>query len=91
MSFRYALDRATPCVAFGKRTYTIELANAHREHGGMWTWATLTVKRGDVVVVTSDDASSLCSGIHRDMPEAEAADEVKRRVIYDLAWRETGL
>lgn len=77
-------------VAFGKRVYTIELANRHDVHD-MAAWD-LTVKRGDKVIITSTEASALCAPMHRDPPwtEDQMQDEVRRRVMYYLAWRETG-
>lgn len=79
-------------VAFGKRVYTIELSDHDVKERVMHTWK-LVVKRGDVVVVTSDLAAGLCSAMHGDPADmqARAEDEVRRRVIYYLAWRETGL
>ena len=77
-------------VAFGKRVYTIELSNRHDVHS-MAAWD-LTVKRGDQVILTSTEASPLCAPMHRDPPwtEEQMQDEVRRRVMYYLAWRETG-
>lgn len=77
-------------VAFGKRVYTIELTNRHDLHG-MAAWD-LTVKRGDKVIITSTEASPLCAPMHRDPPatEEQMQDEVRRRVMYYLAWREAG-
>jgi hypothetical protein len=77
-------------VAFGKRVYTIELTNPHEVHG-MTAWD-LVVKRGDKVILTSDEASALCAPMHRNPPatDEQMQDEVRRRVMYYLAWRETG-
>jgi hypothetical protein len=77
-------------VAFGKRVYTIELTNPHEVHAFM-AWD-LTVKRGDKVILTSTEASALCAPMHRDPPATpeQMQDEVRRRVMYYLAWRETG-
>jgi hypothetical protein len=75
-------------VTFGKRTYTVELSDRHDFHS-VPAWK-LTVKRGDDVIVTSDDASSLCSGLKREMTDTQAEEEVRRRVIFYLAWREVG-
>ncbi|MFN0250215.1 MAG: hypothetical protein ACKV2T_25245 [Kofleriaceae bacterium] len=77
-------------VAFGKRVYTIELTNPHKEHDfAAWD---LTVKRGDKVILTSTEASALCAPMHRDPPAttAQMQDEIRRRVMFYLAWRETG-
>jgi hypothetical protein len=77
-------------ITFGKRVYTIELTNRHDIHD-MPAWD-LAVKRGDKVIVTSTEASALCAPMHRDPPwtEEQMQDEVRRRVMYYLAWRETG-
>lgn len=79
-------------VAFGKRVYTIELTNQHVEHGDFTAWD-LSVKRGDKVILTSTEASALCAPMHRDPPAtaAQMEDEVRRRVMFYLAWRETGM
>ena len=55
----------------------------------------MTVKRGDVVVIESADASALCAAMARaqkgtPMPLAEQQDEIRRRVAFYLAWREVG-
>ena len=89
------IDGAT--IAFGKRVYTIELTNPHKEHGDFSAWD-LTVKRrdkpdkSDKTILTSTEASALCAPMHRDPPatDEQMQDEVRRRVIYYLAWRETG-
>jgi hypothetical protein len=78
-------------VTIGGHTFAIDLTEPDKLDGVMPTWK-LVVKRGDTIVLTSDRASSLCAGMHRDPPmtDAEAREEVRRRVIYYLAWRETG-
>ena len=78
-------------VTINGHAYAIELSEPDTLDGVMPTWR-LVVKRGDTVILTSDRASSLCAGMHRDPPmtDAEARDEVRRRVIYYRAWRETG-
>jgi len=78
-------------VAFGKRVYTIELSNPRIEQSVLPVWD-LTVKRGDKVIITSTQASALCAPMHRDPPwtDDQTQDEVRRRVMYYLAWRETG-
>lgn len=85
-----ATINADGSVAFGKRVYAIELSNRHELHG-MPAWD-LAVKRGDKVIITSTEASALCAPMHRDPPwtEEQMQDEVRRRVMYYLAWRETG-
>jgi len=77
-------------VTFGKRAYSIALTDHQLQESVMHTW-TLTVKRGDDVVVTSKLAAGLCNAMKHDSTEDSAAEEVRRRVIYYLAWRETGL
>lgn len=86
-----ATINADHSVAFGKRVYTIEFSNPHERHAGMKEWD-LVVKRGDKVIVTSTEASALCAPMHRDPPwtDEQMQDEVRRRVMYYLAWRETG-
>ena len=78
-------------ATFGKTTYAIVLG-APKDVHGMLAW-TVTVKRGDAVIAQTQTGSALCAGLHRDPPmtEAEQQDEVRRRVIYYLAWRETGM
>ena len=84
------IDRTKDTVTITGATYTLALTDPGREHD-MPTWK-LVVKRGDDVVVTSDSASSLCSGMATPggMTDEEAKEEVRRRVIFYLAWRETG-
>lgn len=74
-------------VSIGRKTFTVALTNPHDYHG-MPAWD-ITVKDGDTVIATGD-GSSLCSGLHRDPPMTmeQEADEVRRRVIYYLVWRE---
>lgn len=76
-------------VTIGKKTFLVELSNPHEIHDVMPAW-NLAVKRGDQVIIETDEASSLCSGLKKEMTDAEAEDEVRRRVIYYLAWRELG-
>jgi hypothetical protein len=82
---------ASGAVSFGGRIYTIELTDPRMIEQIMPAW-NLTVKRGDKVIIESSLASSLCAGMHRDPPmtDAESREEVRRRVIFYLAWRETG-
>jgi hypothetical protein len=77
-------------LTINRHTYTIELTDPGRQVE-VPSWK-LVVKRGDDVILTSDLASSLCAGVRRDPPmtDAESREEVRRRVIYYLAWRETG-
>ncbi len=85
-----AID-ATGALVINGHTYAIELTEPKKLENIVPAWK-LVVKRGETVVLTSDIASSLCAGMHRDPPmtDEEARDEVRRRVIYYLAWRETG-
>lgn len=80
-------------IEFARRTYTIELANPHEEHEGIPAWK-LAVRRGDQLIIEAEHASSLCAGLARakgnPMTPAEHEDEVRRRVIFYLAWRELG-
>jgi hypothetical protein len=78
-------------ATFGKTTYAI-LFSDPKDYHGMLAW-TVTVKRGDDLIAETKTGSALCAGMHRDPPmtEAEQQDEVRRRVIYYLAWRETGM
>lgn len=63
-------------VTFGKATYTITLGNPVEHPLASWE---LEVKRGDTVVLTSERASALC--------QTRSPEDVKRRVIFYLAWR----
>ena len=72
----------------GKQTYTIELSDKSGDHE-MPTWK-MVVKRGDTVVIESERASALCAGFKKNMTDEEAQEEVRRRVIFYLAWRELG-
>src|SRR5215207_884406 len=73
-------------IAFGKKVYTIELSDKHEEHD-MPAWK-LVVRRDGEVIVDGEHASSLCAALHREMTPADHEQEVRRRVIYYLAWRE---
>jgi hypothetical protein len=94
---RYGKSVATfddKSVTFGKRIYTFEMTDAGDWHG-MPSWK-VTVKRGDVTVIESAQASALCaaaraqslSGI--DLPHADHMKEIRTRMMFYLAWRETG-
>jgi hypothetical protein len=76
-------------IAFGKKQYAIELTDPHMEHEVMPAWK-LAVRRDGELIVEAEHASSLCAGMKRDMTPAQHEDEVRRRVIYYLAWRELG-
>lgn len=84
------IDRAADTLTIKGTTYTIALTDPFRDHE-MPAWK-LAVKRGDDVILTSDAASSLCSGMATPggMTDEEAKEEVRRRVLFYLAWRETG-
>lgn len=74
-------------VTIGRKVFTVLLANPHDVHG-MPAWD-VTVKDGDTVIATGE-GSSLCAGDLLDPMASDASpeDEVRRRVIYYLVWRE---
>lgn len=82
-------------VSFGKRVYTFAFDNAPDLHG-MPSW-TVTVRRGDTVVLESKDASALCAFAAAQaktgapLPEADQKAEIRRRMMFYLAWREVGV
>lgn len=76
-------------VTFGKHAYTIALTDHQLVDKIINVWK-LEVRRGDDVIVTSESAASLCDGMKKGLTEAQSMDEVRRRVIYYLAWREVG-
>lgn len=71
------------------RTYTIALLDPHPVHG-MPGW-NVEVRLGDAVIATGE-AMSLCAAMHREPPltTAQLEDEVRRRVLYYLVWRDSG-
>jgi len=80
-------------IVIKNKTYTLEFSNPHDFHG-ITAWD-LVVKRGDTVVIESDEATALCAvaAAHADgveMSEAEQQQEVRLRVAYYLAWRDVG-
>jgi hypothetical protein len=81
-------------VTFGKRVYTFDLVDAGDWHG-FPSWK-VTVKRGDVVVIESKQASALCAAAHAHattgaaLPDADQKEEIRRRIMFYLAWRELG-
>jgi len=83
-------------VTIDGHAYTLEFSDLKVEHTGRGvdidSWK-LVVRRGDTVIATSDQASSLCAPLHKDAPmsEADQRDEVRRRVAFYLAWRELGM
>ena len=85
-------DSAGPIV-LNNKAYTVEFTDQKPLHE-MPSW-TMTVKRGDDVIIESKDASALCAAMHRErdksaMGEAEQQLEIRRRVAYYLAWRDLG-
>ena len=54
------------------------------------------VKRGDTLVIESKQASALCAGAHAlattgsALPDADQKAEIRRRMMFYLAWREVG-
>jgi hypothetical protein len=76
-------------VTFGKKQYTIALTDPHKEHQVMSAWK-LAVTRDGETIVEAEHASSLCAGLHKEMSEADKEEEVRRRVMFYLAWREVG-
>jgi hypothetical protein len=79
-------------ITFGKKKFTVSLLNPHKIHDVMPAF-TLSVKQDDdQVIITSEEASSLCAGMHdpASFSDADAAEEVRRRVFFYLAWREVG-
>lgn len=81
-------------ITIGRKTFTFALTDQKDWHG-LPAW-TLTVKLGDEVVVTSDEATALCAPLEaarrgKPMPIAAQQDEIRRRVAYYLAWRERGM
>ncbi len=76
-------------IIFGKKTYTISLTDPHTVHDVMPAWKLAVHKDGEVIV-EAEHASSLCAGLSKTMTPEQHEDEVRRRVIYYLAWRELG-
>jgi len=83
-----ALEAGT--IRIGKKTYAVAFTNPSDYHG-MPAW-TLTVKRGDDVIIVSEQATALCAPMHQNPPmsEADQQDEIRRRVAFYLAWRDLG-
>jgi len=80
-------------VSFGKRIYTFALERGPDSHGYP-AWK-VTVKRGDTVVIESAEASALCAVAHAEsrgvkMPDEDQMSEIRRRIMFYLAWREVG-
>lgn len=81
-------------LSFGKRIYTFAFEDAGDWHG-MPSWK-VTVKRGDTVVLESAQASALCAFAAAQaktgspLPEADQKAEIRRRMMFYLAWREVG-
>ena len=83
-----ATINADGSVAFGKRVYTIQFSNQHDYHG-MPAWD-LLVERDGARVVSSKEATALCMQGQKTATEEQMQNEVRRRVMFYLAWRETG-
>lgn len=83
-------------VTIDKHVYTLAWIPLKSDVGlhdiALLNWK-LEVRRGDDVIVTSDKASSLCAALHSKDPmtDAQQQDEVRRRVVFYLAWRERGM
>ncbi len=81
-------------VSFGKRVYTFTFESAGDWHG-FPSWK-VVVKRGDTVVIESAQASALCAvaaamaSTKTPMPDADQMAEIRRRIMFYLAWREVG-
>jgi hypothetical protein len=81
-------------VTFGKRIYTFTFEDAGEWHD-FPSWK-VTVKRGDTVVLESKQASALCAGAEAKartghaLPDADQRAEIRRRMMFYLAWREVG-
>lgn len=81
-------------VSFGKRIYTFAFEDGGDFHG-MPSWK-VTVKRGDTIVIESKQASALCAfaaaqaKTGKPLPEADQKAEIRRRMMFYLAWREVG-
>lgn len=80
-------------VTFGKRVYTFAFESAGEWHG-FPSWK-VTVKRGDTVVIESAQASALCAAAamassKTRMPDADQMAEIRRRIMFYLAFREVG-
>ncbi len=78
-------------VTFGKRVYTFELSDGGDWHG-FPSWK-VVVKRGDVRVIESDQASALCAAQAKtgaQLPHADQMKEIRLRIMFYLAWRELG-
>ena len=79
-------------VSFGRRVYTFTFKSAGEWHG-FPSWK-VEVKRGDTVVIESAQASALCAAAMAStktpMPDADQMSEIRRRIMFYLAWREVG-
>ena len=69
-------------VTIGKVDYTIELVDGPPLDHVMPTW-NATVRRGDDVIVTGERLYAMCR-------KGAGIDEIRRRIVYYLAWRATG-
>jgi hypothetical protein len=87
------ITAATGDVTIGKQKFLIKLTPVAPLHS-MPTWK-LEVTQGDKVIIESDGAQALCRGAilapgAAATPDATSEDEVRRRVVYYLAWRVLG-
>jgi hypothetical protein len=73
-------------LTIGKKVFTIALTNPHTMHD-MPAW-TLAVSLDGETIIEAENAPSLCNNLHGGMTEADQMEEVRRRVIYYIAWRE---
>lgn len=81
---------ADGAVTLKGKAYTIALLDPHPVHGDIPGW-NVEVRAGDKVIATGE-AMSLCAAMHKDPPltTAQLEDEVRRRVLYYLVWRDLG-
>jgi hypothetical protein len=80
-------------ITIGKRVFTVTFGDEKQLHD-MPAWP-LTVKRGDTVVLASEEASALCAFAEaksrgKQLTTAEQQAEIVRRVAFYLLWRELG-
>jgi hypothetical protein len=78
------LDKGT--LTIGKKTFAIALTlSADGEGGPTGESYNLTVKSGDKVVVEGEHLYAMCQDV-----VGSPRDEITRRVVFYLAWRELG-
>jgi hypothetical protein len=76
------LDKGT--LTIGKKTFAIALSASFADVGPTGETYDLKVRSGDKVVVEGQNLYALCGDVGR------PRDEITRRVVYYLAWRELG-